>query len=264
MSLIDLIIEVKKDEVKELRTTYIESDFQDSVFFNLERISLFNALISNLDIALIAEIKKASPSKGVIRDDFDHFDIAETYMNAGVDAISVLTDSNFFKGGISLLKDVAQIKTVPLLRKDFIIDEFQVLEAKANGADVVLLISEVLSKQQIKDLTQAAYENDMEVLLEIHSAGQIDKIDFDLNQMIGINNRNLQDFSVSIDNTLKLLDDIPYDALIVSESGLNGGESISRLLDTRVNGVLIGEHFMRADDIYSEVKNIQELCRRES
>ena len=184
MSILDEIIEIKKEEVKTLRADFSLSRFSDSEFFDKSCISFKNAISKPGGLNVITEVKKASPSKGVIREDFDHLKIAEMYMSNGANAMSVLTDQRFFKGNISFLNDIAKIKEIPLLRKDFIIDEFQVFEAKANGADVILLIAEALSAKQIEELSACAAENGMDVLLELHSEEELKKVDFWTNKII--------------------------------------------------------------------------------
>ncbi len=263
-TILDEIIEVKKEEVKALKRDYTLSRFTDSEFFEKKSISFINKLDNNERIALIAEIKKASPSKGIIREDFDHRKIADIYFENDVDAVSVLTDKNFFMGDIQYLCDIAHLKVAPILRKDFIIDEFQIYEAKSNGADIILLIAEALSSNQIHELTSAAYENNLEVLLELHSEDQIKKIDLNLNTLIGINNRDLATFKVNLDTTLDLADKLPDHVKLVSESGLNTQDDLKRLKESRSNAILVGEHFMRASRISDSIKQMKEWCRRES
>jgi len=178
MNILNEIVGIKKEEVKKLRQKYNIGDFMSKELYHSPTISFIQRFNASQNISVIAEIKKASPSKGIIREDFNHLKIAEDYFAAGADAVSVLTDEKFFHGSINYLKDIAAIKTAPLLRKDFIIDEVQVFEAKANGADIILLISEILSADQIKELTLAAKEAGLEVLLELHNRNQFDKIDF--------------------------------------------------------------------------------------
>ena len=181
-------------------------------------------------------------------------------MNNGADAISVLTDKQFFKGNISYLKDIAKYKSVPLLRKDFIIDEYQVFEAKANGADAILLISEILSTSQIKELTSAATELGMNVLLELHSKEHLSKIDLTTNKIIGINNRDLTNFTTDLNTTKIISELITEDVIIVSESGINNKSNLDFLKSTKTNAVLVGEHFMKADNIGDSLKQMKEFC----
>ncbi|MBU1096550.1 MAG: indole-3-glycerol phosphate synthase TrpC [Bacteroidetes bacterium] len=264
MNILNDIIEVKKEEVKYLRRNYSLTRFSDNEFFLKDRIPFYTKLNNLAEIAIIAEIKKASPSKGIIRTDFNHLKIADIYLNNEVNAISILTDKTFFQGSISYLNDIAMIKTVPLLRKDFIIDEYQVYEAKANGADIILLITEALSSQQIKELTEAAFENDLEVLLELHSSDQIDKIDFSLNKIIGINNRNLDSFIVDLNSTINLSALIPSETILISESGITKREDIELIKQANTKAVLVGEHFMKSTSIEDSVKQMKEWCRNEN
>lgn len=264
MSILDEIVAVKKEEVSKIRSDYSLSRFKDSEFFDKNRLSLFDSLSKNKDVSIIAEIKKASPSKGIILEDFNHMKIADIYLNREVDAISILTDKNFFQGDISYLKDVAKIKTCPLLRKDFIIDEYQIYEAKSNGADIILLIAEALSENQISELTHAAVECDLEVLLELHSESQLSKINFELNKIIGINNRNLENFTVNLNTTSEISKKLPEDVLIVSESGIKSDEDLETIKDLPVNAILVGEHLMLSDNIEDSLKQLKEWCIRES
>lgn len=264
MTILEEIVEVKKSEVKILHRDFTLSRFSDSQFFNSENISLYKRIKNDPNISIIAEIKKASPSKGIIRENFNHIDIAKQYIDADVTAISVLTDVNFFQGSIEYLKEVAAIKTLPLLRKDFIIDEYQVYEAKANGADVILLICEILSETQIKELTLAANEIGLEVLLELHSIEQLPKIDFQLNKIVGINNRDLKTFKVEISNSVEISKLFPANIAVISESGFNNKTDIENIKSEKIDGLLVGEHFMREKKVYDEVMKFKEWCHRES
>lgn len=264
MTILDEIVEVKKEEVNKLRKEYSLSRFSDYDFFESKTLSLYKSISSDANLSIIAEIKKASPSKGIIRDKFDHLDIAKIYFENEVNGISILTDKNFFKGSIDYLNDIAKLKTVPLLRKDFIIDEYQVYEAKANGADVILLICEILSETQVKELSLAAKELNLEVLLELHTEEQLSKVDFELNKIVGINNRDLKTFEVDINNSINISKLFPNEICIVAESGFNVESTIDKVKNERIDALLIGEHFMRAEDISDEVKKFKEWCSRES
>ena len=263
MNILEEIIEYKKDEVKKLRRKYSLLSFGEMEFFEKPALKLKNFIPSD-SLGIIAEIKKASPSKGIIRGEFNHLKIAETYFSENVSAVSVLTDENFFKGNINFLKDIAAIKQRPLLRKDFIIDEHQVYESKGAGADIILLISEILSKQQIQEFTCAAKELGMDVLLELHSKEQLSKIDFELNTIIGINNRNLEDFSVNLETTKQISSEIPGEVLIISESGIHNKENINFLRKTKINAILVGEHLMSSENISESLKQLKEWCLVES
>ena len=264
MTILDEILAVKKEEAAKLHEQYSISRFRDSEFFDQGRISLSQSISNNSAVSIIAEIKKASPSKGIIQENFNHMKIAEAYLSHEVNAISVLTDKNFFQGDITYLSDIAKIKSCPLLRKDFIIDEFQVYEAKASGADVILLIAEALSKSQIGELTHAALENDLEVLLELHSESQLKKIDLDLNGIIGINNRNLENFEVDLNTTSDICGKLPEDIIIVSESGIKSRGDLEIIKDLPVNAILVGEHLMSSGNIDETLDKLKEWCIRES
>lgn len=262
-NILDEIIEVKKEEVKILRSDFTYSRFKDSQFFENECLDFENSILSNNVIGIIAEIKKASPSKGIIREDFNHLKIAEIYFKHNVQAVSVLTDNIFFQGNIKFLNEIASFKESPLLRKDFIIDEFQIFEAKSNGADIILLISEILSELQIKELTSAAKDLGLSVLLEIHSKNELTKIDFNVNNIIGINNRNLKDFSVSLNTTNELSKLLPANTILISESGISNKNDINYLKGTSVKGILVGEHLMSSKNIEYSLQELKEWCQNE-
>jgi indole-3-glycerol phosphate synthase len=258
-TILDEILEVKKEEVQKLKQEYSLGSFKEMEFFESKTFKLSEKIKNNKNLSIIAEIKKASPSKGIIREDFNHLKIADIYFEQEVQAVSVLTDEKFFKGNIKFLSEIARIKNAPLLRKDFIIDEYQIFEARAFGADIILLICEALSQNQINELTHAANELNMEVLLELHSKNQIEKIDFGLNKIIGINNRNLEDFSVELKTTAAISKDIPNEVLLVSESGISKKNDINYLKNsTRTNAILVGEHLMKNKDIRSTLIELKD------
>lgn len=263
MTFLKEILDEKKTEVSKLKGYYTLSSFREMEFFEKNTISLNRSLENDKAISIIAEIKKGSPSKGIIRENFDHNSIAKTYFESGADAVSVITDVNFFKGSINYLKDIAVIKNVPLLRKDFIIDEYQIFESKAFGADSILLISEILSKDQIAELSQAAHEISLEVLLELHSENQLDKIDFDTNKIIGINNRNLEDFSVDLNTSINISNLLPDSVTVVAESGIENEMDIQTLREHNVNAILVGEYLMRSENIESEFIQLKNWCGNE-
>lgn len=198
--------------------------------------------------AVIAEVKKASPSKGVIRPDFDPVAFARSYEKGGATCLSVLTDQQYFQGHDDFLRQARASVSLPVLRKDFTIDPWQVLEAAAIGADCVLLIVAALADDQMAELAACARENHLDVLVEVHDAAELDralKLDTPL---IGINNRNLHDFHVSLDTTLDLQDRLPADRVTVSESGIFGSQDIRQLRAGGIHAFLIGEALMRAPD----------------
>jgi indole-3-glycerol phosphate synthase len=264
LNILDKIIETKRTEVKALKEKYSRTDFEKSPYFQKISYSLINEINCDRNISIIAEIKKSSPSKGILRDNFNYVEIAKSYFQNEVNGISVLTDKKYFQGSIKYLKDIAGIKTRPLLRKDFIIDEYQILEAKANGADVILLIAEALTKKQIKDLTLFAIKTGLEVLLELHSERQLNKIDFGLNTLIGINNRNLENFITSVETTEYLSKLLPEEVTLVSESGIGTEADIQRLKDAGADAVLVGEFLMKTDNIDKKIEELKRWCEIES
>jgi len=208
-------------------------------------------------IRIIAEVKKASPSKGVIREDFDPLLIAQQYSNNGANAISVLTEPHFFQGDIEYLTGIRRYVDTPLLRKDFIIDEYQLLEALVYGADFVLLIAKALDKQTLKDLYDKALSLGLEVLVEIHDLPDLKKAMSCGANIIGINHRNLETFEMDMNLCDKLIPLIPNGKIIVAESGITDVDTIKRLNSIGVDAFLIGEHFMRQDDIGKELQKLK-------
>ncbi|GMU90206.1 MAG: indole-3-glycerol phosphate synthase [Chlorobiota bacterium] len=245
MNFLDKILEVKRREVAELHLKQKIREYPPDHLFNAPGFDLNEEINKASGIAIIAEVKKASPSKGVLREDFDHVAMATDYMNNGASALSILTDREFFQGDINYLADIAAIKTRPLLRKDFIIDELQIVEAKEAGADAILLISEALTKEEIAKLTRYAHSLSLGVLLELHSPGQLGKIDFGLNTLIGVNNRDLITFSTDLATTEKISGLVPAGVTLVSESGIRTKDDVRRVMNAGAKAVLVGEHFMR-------------------
>jgi indole-3-glycerol phosphate synthase len=198
--------------------------------------------------AVIAEVKKASPSKGVLRADFIPADIAQSYAEHGAACLSVLTDKDFFQGSIDYLKQARASCDLPVLRKDFIVDPYQVYESRVMGADCILLIAACLDDAQMKALEALAFSLDMAVLVEVHDRAELERALRLKTPLLGINNRNLQTFEVSLDTTLALLKEVPPDRLLVTESGITTPADVARLREAEVHAFLVGEAFMRADD----------------
>src|SRR3989339_47432 len=242
MNILNQILEVKKEEVSRLKKFYTLNSFKEMEFFITKHLSLIDSLKESKTISIIADI----------------------YFDEGVEAVSILTDKNFFQGDLQYLSDIAKDKRAPLLRKDFIIDIYQVFESKSFGADIILLISEALTKNQINELTHAAYECGLEVLLELHSEAQLEKISFDVNKLIGINNRNLENFSADLETTIEISQKIPNIVYVVSESGINSQSDVKRLKNARTNAILVGEYLMKAEDIKAQLKELKEWCQIES
>ena len=204
--------------------------------------------------AVIAEIKKASPSKGVIREDFDPVQIAKSYAAGGAACISVLTDRDFFQGHDDFLVAARNACLLPVIRKDFIIDPYQVYEARALGADCVLLIVAALEDRALRDLYRLSSDLGMDTLVEVHNQHELERamlLDLD---MLGINNRNLHTFETSLSTTLDLLDQLPESCLVVTESGIHSSEDVQLMRDHGVNSFLVGEAFMRAEEPGAELQ----------
>ena len=198
--------------------------------------------------AVIAEIKKASPSKGVLRADFIPADIAQSYAEHGAACLSVLTDAQFFQGSVDYLKQARASCDLPVLRKDFMVDAYQVYEARAMGADCILLIAACLDDAQMKDLEAIARGLDMAVLVEVHDAEELNRALKLKTPLVGINNRNLRTFEVLLDTTLGMLKDVPSDRILITESGILTTDDVQKMRDAKVNAFLVGEAFMRAPD----------------
>ncbi|MGI9323187.1 MAG: indole-3-glycerol phosphate synthase TrpC [Pseudomonadales bacterium] len=198
--------------------------------------------------AVIAEIKKASPSQGVIREDFDPTAIAKSYADAGATCLSVLTDEKFFMGSDDCLKATRQAVALPLLRKDFVIDAYQVYEARALGADCILLIASLLSQNQLQEYCELAASLGMDALIEVHDQTELTQALAAAPPLIGINNRDLKTFDVDLNTTLALLPQIPAETRVVTESGIHQRADVERMMTQGVYGFLVGEAFMRADD----------------
>jgi indole-3-glycerol phosphate synthase len=222
-------------------------------FIQNKAVRNFKAAINKGNISIIAEIKRASPSKGIIREGFDPVKTAEIYESLEIDAVSVLTEQKYFMGKDEYIAQAKLVNSKPVLRKDFILDEYQIIQAKAIGADAVLLIASILGKD-IRRFYELTRELGLKALAEVHDERELDHV---LNagcDIVGINNRNLRDFTVSLNTTEKLIKNIPEDILVVSESGIKTAEDIKYLNSLGVNAVLIGETFMRNIDNRDKIK----------
>lgn len=206
---------------------------------------------------IVAEVKKGSPSKGIIRPDFDPLTIAEIYQEHGATCLSVLTDEHFFMGHLLYLSKIREVVSLPLLRKDFICDPYQIVEAKVAGADAVLLIAAMLETEQLLELAQRAADLQLDVLLEVHDEQDLEKALTADCELIGINNRNLRTFEIDLATTERLLPQIPDSHFVVAESGIVCRDDILRLQQAGAAGFLVGESLMREDDIGTKLKELQ-------
>lgn len=256
MNILDKIIQTKKEELLDYTPDYIE--FLEKKVVERDEIRDFKGALTKNDINIIAEIKKASPSKGVIREDFDPVKIAKIYEENGAAAISVLTDKTYFQGDIQYLKMVRRVTSIPLLRKDFIIDKRQILEAYAYGADSFLLIARVLSEKEMEELIKYGREFGMEPLVEIHSLEEGAKSINAGATIIGINNRDLETFKVDINLSKKLAPELKElgAQVVVAESGISSRKEILELKQYCVDAFLIGESLMREKDIGKKLREL--------
>jgi len=254
MTILDKIVAVKRREVIALRTQAEELRGRAAV--RSDHRDFDGALKRENGVALIAEVKKASPSAGVIRVDFDPVRIARQYEAAGASAISVLTDQEFFQGKLDYLEQIRAAVKLPLLRKDFIIEEIQIYEAAVRGADAVLLIAAILDDKQLREFRAIAEFLKMAALVEVHDELELDRALSAGAGIIGINNRNLHTFQVSLTTTEKLAAKIPTDRIIVAESGINTRADVERVAKARANAILVGESLMRAGSIAGKVKEL--------
>lgn len=245
MSILNRIIEDTRLLVGERKQRIPVDDLERSSHFRAPTLSLAYAL-RKPDLTVIAEIKKASPSKGLIRAEFPVQELALSYKHGGAHALSVLTEPKYFLGSPEYLKHVRRTVDLPLLRKDFMVDPYQVYEARAWGADAILLIAAVLDKALLFDLHQLADELGLSCLVEVHDPSELDKLDLDQVKVVGVNNRNLHDFSVDLDQSLRVFAQVPAPIVRVAESGLRTPQDLAYLRQNGVDAVLIGETFMRA------------------
>ena len=245
------IVAVKHEEVAAAKKKKSLEAMRDDAFSRVLTRDFEGALRAKVaagQAAVIAEIKKASPSKGVIREDFIPADIAQSYAEHGAACLSVLTDRQFFQGSPDYLKQARASCDLPVLRKDFMVDPYQVYEARAMGADCILLIAACLADAQMAELEAIARGMDMAVLVEVHDAEELQRALQLKTRLVGINNRNLRSFEVSLDTTLGMLQDVPADRLLVTESGILARDDVQRMRAAGVHAFLVGEAFMRAEE----------------
>ena len=253
MNILDKIVVDKRKEVTLKKALIPVQQLENSVLFKRETVSLANALRTSTT-GIIAEYKRRSPSKSVINHDLNVFDVAQGYEEAGVCGMSVLTDGKYFGGSLDDLLIARSVCKMPLLRKEFIIDEYQLLEAKAHGADVILLIAAILTRAEIQQFSEFAKSLQLDVLLEVHNEGELQKSIMPSLDMIGVNNRNLKTFEVSLETSKALSELIPNDFVKVSESGISSVEAIQELKPYGYQGFLIGENFMKTDNAGNSAK----------
>lgn len=254
MTILDQIIADKRKEVALKKSIIPVSQLEASVLFNRNVYSLSQNLKTSAT-GIIAEHKRRSPSKSVINNSYSVTDVVSSYETAGASGISILTDGKYFGGSLDDLVLARATVRLPLLRKEFIVDEYQILEAKAYGADAILLIAAVLSREEIRQLSAFAQQIGLEVLLEVHNEAELIKSLMPSLNMIGVNNRNLKTFEVHLDYSKTLAEQIPNDFVRISESGISSVEAVKELQLYGYKGFLIGENFMKSNDLDSSIKN---------
>jgi indole-3-glycerol phosphate synthase len=256
--ILDRIVADSRQELETKKRLMPLADLKRLAVAQAPALDFASALRSN-GIRLIAEVKKASPSKGVIRNDFNPVEIARIYASSGAAAISVLTETKYFLGSLEYLKDIRGVlgsRQPPLLRKDFIYDPYQVYESRAYGADAFLLIAAILTPVGLAELLGLGRELGMSCLVEVHNEDELNSVLYSSARIIGINNRDLKTFKVDIGTTLRLRALIPPDRIVVSESGIKSKEDVGKLRNCKVNAVLIGEALITAPDIGAKIKEL--------
>lgn len=255
---LDRIVATKKQEVAKLRETFSAAEAESRIQELPPTRGFARTLAEGRkrSMGLIAEVKKASPSKGLIRPDFDPVMIAKAYEAADADCLSVLTDRDYFQGSGEYLKAVREAVRLPLLRKDFIIDETQIYEARLLGADAILLIAAILTQERMAEFMDLAASLGLDCLVEVHDREELQTV-LKLNPaLIGINNRNLRTFETSLETTADLAGEVPKGVTLISESGISRPADISYLHYVGAHGVLVGEHFMRQPDVFRAVNDL--------
>lgn len=254
MTILDKIVIRKKEEVAAAKTKVSLAELEAMPLFQRTCYNLRESILDPNKTGIIAEYKRASPSKGLINGTSTVEEVVAGYQDAGASAISVLTDLDFFQGSLKDLTAARNVLQIPLLRKEFIVDPYQIAEAKAYGADIILLIAACLEKEEIKSLSEYAKSLGLNVLLEVHNEEELNKSIFPSIDAIGVNNRNLKDFSVSLDHSYDLVNKIPNQYIKVSESGISDPETIKALKKAGFNAFLIGENFMKTPNPTEAIK----------
>lgn len=255
-SILDKIVVSKRTEIAQSRSK-VSEEALEAALAAAPPVRDFRAALERAPgLGIIAEVKKASPSAGVLREPFDPLAIARTYEANGASALSVLTDAPFFQGQLGYLSVIRQAVTPPVLRKDFILDRYQILEARVAGADAILLIAEILSTAELTHLVHEARALGMQALVELYDPANLPRVVASGARLIGVNNRNLHTFVTKLEHTLELLPHMPQGACVVSESGIRTQADMQRLQHAGVKAVLIGETFMRAPDIGAKMREL--------
>ena len=250
------IVRVKEEEVSKRKALRSKRQLEETIAALPLPRDMVHAISRHGPMALIAEIKRASPSVGVIREEVDFCQLAREYEAGGACAVSVLTESHFFKGDLSYLRRVKEVCSLPVLQKDFVLDPFQIYEGRASGADAILLIASLLDREELRDFSNLVQELGMTPLVEIHHHLDLEKTSLLNLPLIGINNRDLKTFGVDLNTTLRLRREIPSGTKVISESGIRTPEDVRHLKEVGVDGILVGEILMRAPDPASKIKEL--------
>jgi indole-3-glycerol phosphate synthase len=253
--MLDKIVAQKREEVKQRKTVATMAYLQECIARQKPALDLALALKGD-HIRLIAEVKQASPSQGVLIPNFNPIELARTYAEGGAAAISVLTEANYFGGNVEHLAAIKEAVGLPLLRKDFIFDPYQVYESRAYGADALLLIATILSQGQLEELISLSHSVDLKCLVEVHNEGEVERAVLSAAEIIGINNRDLNTFAVDINTTRRLRPLVPKEKITVSESGIKNRRDIEKLRKWRVDAVLVGEALVTASDVRAKMKEL--------
>jgi len=250
------IVESKREELENIKRNK-KLDELKTALSEARKIRDFKSAVSNKGVInLIAEIKRRSPSIGIIRKDLDIKEISKIYEENGAKAISVLTDQQYFYGSLEDLRIVKETTSLPILRKDFIIDPYQIYESRVWGADCILLIASILEDSQLEDFIALSRDLGMASLVEVHSTREVDRVLSVSSEIIGINNRNLNDFTCDLETTLKLVKDIPGDKIKVSESGIRSSEEVKNLKEAGIDAILVGEGLLKSPNIGEKMREL--------
>lgn len=253
--MLDKIVAHKREEVEQKKKAVAIACLQERIARQKPSLDFALALKSD-HIQLIAEVKRASPSRGMLKPNFDPVGLAQTYAGGGAAAISVLTESNYFMGSIEHLEAIKEVVQFPLLRKDFIFDPYQVYESRAYGADALLLIAAILSQRQLRELISLSHSLGLKCLVEVHDEGELERAIISESEIIGINNRDLNTFTVDINTTRRLRPLVPEEKIVVSESGIKSQRDIEKLGHWKVDAALVGEALVTAADIGAKMKEL--------
>lgn len=258
-NILDKILEYKKNEVQQAKINFPKEDLIDLLEGNNKPVSFIKELIkknnNNLP-SIIAEVKKASPSKGIIKEDFNHIEIAKNYIDGGAACISVLTDFPSFQGRLQYMKDIKDKTNIPLLRKDFMIDPYQIYESRLHGADCILIIMKMINIDIAGELYELSTKLGMDVIFEVNNSEELSKALELSPKIIGINNRNLNDFSTNINNSIQLSKSIPEEICIISESGITNRKDIEILMENKIKNFLIGENLIKSQNIKEKLEKL--------